>query len=315
MKNMKKLIALFCMSVGVMIISLPMTALASNTPSPWAESYVNQAIFVNIVPANLQSNYTQPITRAEFSALAVALYEVAMGEITGRISFADTTDVNVEKAAYIGIVSGVGNNNFDPNTALTREQAAVMLARLSYAVDRPLPVRAATMANFVDNSDIATWAIESVGKVSATGVMGGVEGNMFAPQQLYTREQAIVTIIRIFEGIRNVGANIPADTNNLRTTPEQNNSHERNEARDRDRNIANSNTEASDRNGNTIDDSAAIAERERATADGNSWGGDGQEAWVHRMIERGYSMEMIEVMIYGPNHPLFEELFGNPNRG
>ena len=309
MKNMKKQVILFCMSVCVMITSLPMTAFAADTPSSWAASYINSAIFVNIVPDNLQSNYTHPITRAEFSALAVAVYEVVMGEITGRTSFADTTDVNVEKAAYIGVVSGVGDTNFDPNTVLTREQAAVILVRLSDVIGQPLAMRAGSMASFYDNPDIAPWAIESVGKVSATGVMGGVEGNMFAPRQSYTREQAIVTIMRIFEGIRDVGANIPADINNLHTLPEQNDNHERNDARDRDRGTTGNNIEARDRSGNTIDNSAAVAERLNAAESGN-WGGDGYEDWIQRMIERGYSMEKIEVMLYGPNHPRFVEFFG-----
>jgi len=279
-----------------------MTILASNTPSPWAAEHVNAAFFVNLVPENLQSNYTQPITRAEFSALAVTLFEIVNGEITGRVSFADTNDVNVEKAAYIGIVSGVGNNNFDPGAALTREQAAVMLVRLSDAIGQPLPARAATMANFSDNNSIAPWAIESVGKVSATGIMGGVEGNLFAPQQLYTREQAIVTIMRIFETIRGVEANVPGDTSNSPTPPDRSVAPDRNENRDR--------SGVRDRHGNVIDDSAALAERANFDRnDPRTFGGEGFEGWKQRMLDQGFSMEKIEVIIYGPNHPRFTEFF------
>ena len=173
----------------------PIAVPETETPSSWAQEQVNAAIAANLVPQNLQSNYTQAITRAEFCALAVALYETLRGEITGRTTFADTNDINVEKMAYIGVVSGVGNNRFDPNEPLTREQAAVMLSRLADAIGHPFPTQAAT---FADNDSISSWAIESVGEVQAAGIIDGVGDNRFAPEQPYTRGQSIVTVLRMF---------------------------------------------------------------------------------------------------------------------
>ena len=169
------------------------------TPSSWAADQVNAAITVNLVPQSLQSKYTQATTRAEFCSLAVALYENVKGEISGRSSFTDTTDVNVLKAASIGVVSGVGDNRFDPNAQLTREQAAVMLARLADAVGKPFPKQAAT---FADNSAISSWAAEQVGQAQAAGIMSGVGDNKFAPKDPYTREQSIITIMRLFDVVK-----------------------------------------------------------------------------------------------------------------
>ena len=170
---------------------------AADTPSSWAAEQVNEAIAEGLVPQNLQSNYTNAITRAEFAALAVALYENVKGEIKiiGYIFFRDTEDVNVKKAAFIGIVMGIGDRYFDPDSTLTREQAAVMLSRLADKLDNPLPRQAAT---FSDNVQISEWAIESVGYVAAGGIMGGVGNNTFSPKGSYTREQSIVTIMRLF---------------------------------------------------------------------------------------------------------------------
>jgi hypothetical protein len=168
--------------------------LASNTPSSWAIEQVNAAIDEGLVPQKLQSNYTQPTTREEFAALAVALYENVKGTITGRTTFTDTNDVNVQKAAFIGVVNGIGNDRFDPNSTLTREQAAVMLSRLSDAMEQPFPIQAAT---FADNNRASSWALESIGRVQASSIMGGVGVNRFAPQDPYTREQSIVTFDRV----------------------------------------------------------------------------------------------------------------------
>jgi len=169
-------------------------------PTAWAEEQVTAAISNNLVPQDLQAKYTQATTRAEFAALAVALYEQVTGkEITERQTFSDTTDINVQKAAAIGVVNGVGNNMFSPDTGLTREQAAVMLSRLADAIGKPLAQQAAT---FADNGSIATWAIEQVGQIQAAEIMGGVGNNTFSPQGAYTREQSIVTIMRLYDVVK-----------------------------------------------------------------------------------------------------------------
>ncbi|MDL2287921.1 leucine-rich repeat protein [Oscillospiraceae bacterium OttesenSCG-928-F05] len=178
----------------------PPPALDLTSASTWAQEGITNAVAANLVPQNLQSAYTQATTRAEFAALAVALYEQVKGaEITERKTFDDTNDINVEKAAAIGIVSGVGDNKFDPNSGLTREQAAVMLARLANVIGKPLDTQPAT---FADNSSIATWAIVEVGQIQAAGIMSGVGENTFAPQSAYTREQSIVTILRLYDVVK-----------------------------------------------------------------------------------------------------------------
>ena len=198
---MRKLKGLFAVVVCfALVVAAGSPAFAANMPSQWAANHVNAAIAQGLVPASLQSNYTQAATRAEFCALAVAVYEAVKGEITGRTTFTDTRDVNVEKAASAGIVNGVAPGRFDPAASLTREMAAAMLSNLANAAGQPLPQRSAT---FADNSSIAPWAFGSVGRVQAAGIMGGVAGNMFVPKQPYTREQSIVTAARLFDFLKN----------------------------------------------------------------------------------------------------------------
>ena len=170
---------------------------AGDQPSSWAQEQVNAAINAGLVPESLQSKYTQTATRAEFCALAVELYETVTGsEITERATFSDTSDVNVQKMAGIGVISGIGNNQFDPNGELTREQAATILVRLADALGQPLPEGT---ASFADNSSISSWALESVGRAKAGGIMDGTGNNRFSPQGAYTREQSIMTAYRLFE--------------------------------------------------------------------------------------------------------------------
>lgn len=180
---------------------IPPTTATGNAPgldtaSSWARGFINEAYATGLIPDALQSEYTQATTRAEFCALAVALYETATGTvITERNTFGDTTDINVEKMAGLGVVDGVGNNMFSPDSALTREQAATMISRLADAIGTPLSGQAAT---FSDNADVASWAIVAVGQMQSTGIMGGMGNNTFAPKSDYTREQSITTMLRLF---------------------------------------------------------------------------------------------------------------------
>ena len=175
-------------------------ATPAEQPSSWAADAVQQGGELGIVPDSLQSKYGQATTRAEFCALATGLYETVTGsEITDRASFTDTTDENVEKMAALGVVNGTGGGKFEPTAQLTREEAATMLSRLADALDKPLTEQAPT---FADNASISSWAVDAVGQMQATGVMNGVGENTFAPDEDYTREQSIVTIMRLYDIVK-----------------------------------------------------------------------------------------------------------------
>jgi len=212
----------------ILCIGLVIPVFANTNPSPnvetassWARDDISLAINMGLVPQGLQSDYRLAATRADFAALAVVLYEYFAGEITGRETFVDTNDINVEKMAYLGVVQGVGRNRFAPEQPITREAAAVFLTRLSSAIGHPLTMQTPT---FTDNSSISSWARESVGQMQSTGIMGGVSGNRFAPASPYTREQSIVSMLRtynfIFELIEATQTPTPEPTPTPTPTPE-----------------------------------------------------------------------------------------------
>lgn len=168
-----------------------------HTPSTWARDIVTQAVSCDVVPKSLQRGYQRPITRLEFCSLATKFYEsTTKSIITERAQFKDTSDINVRKMGGLGIVSGVGNGNFEPNGLLTREAAAVILIRLSSALGIDINT---SSPNFIDKNDISLWAYDQVGKAQAAGLMSGVGNNTFSPKSTYTREQSIATIMRMMD--------------------------------------------------------------------------------------------------------------------
>ena len=190
-----KMILSAVLAMAIYLSLIPMVVIAADAPSSWANDSITEAIEENLIPENLQSKYAQAITRAEFASLIVKLYEKLTGEeIAGRTKFSDTSDINVEKTAYLKIVNGTGDNKFSPNAKLTREQAATMLARLAEALGDPLPKKDVL---FADKGKISSWALEAVGQVQGAGIMGGTGNNIFSPKGDYTREQSFTTIMRL----------------------------------------------------------------------------------------------------------------------
>lgn len=172
------------------------TADPMDSASDWSREALETALELGLIPEELQERYRDSTTRSEFCALGVRLYETIKGEtIEGRSTFDDTDDENVEKMAALGVVSGVGGGKFDPDSTITREQAAIMLANLMKALGKELDASAPV---FADGGEIHDWAAAQVGAVEAAGIMNGVGNERFDPLGSYTREQSIATMLRLF---------------------------------------------------------------------------------------------------------------------
>ena len=181
-------------------------AAAAEAPSSWAKSAVDTARNAGIVPEQVDQAYTQSITRADFCALAAAVYRTweKSGNVKSvdkaAVSFSDTKDEDVLLCASLGVVNGVGNGKFAPQQKLTRQQAASMLHRLgNLRKDAKNEVKDRMPHVFADGADIQAWARSDVYWAYNSGVMNGVSGNRFAPNNSYTHEQSIATMLRLYD--------------------------------------------------------------------------------------------------------------------
>ena len=167
--------------------------------SDWAKSDIEKAIALNIINVGGNYNFPAPITREEFCELIYNYCYNVVKEIdivSGENKFTDTTNSNIIRLNAMGIINGKSETEFAPNDLLTREEAAVILNRM---VNKTIPVPVTEMYfNFDDEASISDWASDSIQVMCNMGVMNGVGENKFAPQDTYTTEQAIVTIVRVY---------------------------------------------------------------------------------------------------------------------
>ena len=167
--------------------------------SDWAKADIEKAIALNIINVGGNYNFPAPITREEFCELIYNYcYNVVkeVDTVTGENKFTDTTNSKIIRLNAMGIINGKSETEFAPNDLLTREEAAVILNRM---VNKTIPVPVTEMYfNFDDEASISDWASDSIQVMCNMGVMNGVGENKFAPQDTYTTEQAIVTIVRVY---------------------------------------------------------------------------------------------------------------------
>ncbi len=188
----------------------------ADAPSLWAKESIEQAILDGYVPHKLQNNYQNAVSRENFCELAVSMLE-KMGKTWVDITqyknpYCDTENTAVLILDRMYIVDGKdteassGKKIFDPYSSITREEAAKILNLLMENAYDPFvglnefntnEVENATL-QYTDTSKISDWAKEYVGEITVRGMMNGIENNNFDPQGIYTLEQAIVTMSRIY---------------------------------------------------------------------------------------------------------------------
>lgn len=199
---MKKLFATL-LTLCMLIAS---ASAASTQPSKWAQEAVQTAQKAGLVPEPLNTAYDTAITRAEFCSLAASLYRIwdataQLKDITpSSVSFTDCTDENVLLCASIGVVNGVGSGRFAPDSPIQRQEAASMLHRLAaLRTDYADSTKNKIPHVFLDGENIRAWARSDVYWAYNNGVMTGTGDNAFDPTGQYTREQSIVTMLRLYD--------------------------------------------------------------------------------------------------------------------
>lgn len=196
----------------------------------WSTPELEKAAEIGLIPDVLVGkDMTDSITRGEFAAVAVNLFEeMTSGRavMSSDCTFEDiANDENrnyILKAYNIGAINGYSDSEFAPSSPITREQLATMLCRVykksewpdwSLATDDNYTINYSGVQKFDDDADISDYAKPSVYFMVKYGVLTGIGSNIFAPKNLNseqeaigyanaTREQAIVMSLRSYENLQ-----------------------------------------------------------------------------------------------------------------
>ena len=214
---MKKWITFFL----AMFLLAP-TALAAEEEFPyhtsdWAREEVGRAVELDLIydPYDYFSFIQDAISREDFACNAAALVAKGFGinlegyvfimNYRGQAEDENFTYSAVDAAVELGILQGTGAGELDLYRAITRQEAAAMLARTYRAYQSEEP-DVLEPVSFTDRADIADWALEDVALMSQLGIMNGVGDGRFDPLGTYTEEQCFISLLRLYEVVPFDGA-------------------------------------------------------------------------------------------------------------
>ena len=98
----------------------------------------------------------------------------------------------IDKCYKAGIMNGVGDGKFSPNSPVSRAQVVTTLWRLA---GEPEAENNTSDMRFTDVAE-GTWYTEAVAWAASCGITSGVGGNYFAPDRTITRGEVAAILYR-----------------------------------------------------------------------------------------------------------------------
>lgn len=203
---MKKLISIIVALSMVMSLGGVRAEEKLAEPSEWAKDKVAYAYEIGIAKDHLV--YAEPISREQFCELVYNLIIKVNGMLAAPVSdkFTDTANERVLLLNGAGIINGKSDTEFCPDDSLTRAESATIIVRM---INKLMPMETTMMwYEFEDGDKIPVWATDSVQTICNLGFMNGVGDDRFAPEASYTAEQAIVTLVRVYDKVKELGADM-----------------------------------------------------------------------------------------------------------
>lgn len=180
----------------VMIAALivPGYAFGADYEGHWAEGTIKEWFGDKRISGYEDGSFRpeDSVTRAEFMTMVNSVYGF---EKPAEISFADAAAEKwyyeeIQKAVGAGYIAGDDKNTVRPESEITRQEAAVVIARLNDLEQNK------DVSRFEDKNEIAGWASGYVGAAAEAGYMIGDDNNNFSPADYIKRAEALVTLDR-----------------------------------------------------------------------------------------------------------------------
>gem|GEM_PF-4358783 len=176
----------------------------ADTTKHWAKSNILYLAARDIIKGKSSESFApnSQITRAEFVQILANMSGDDLSKYT-KSSFDDVSEKvwyakAVEWAVKNGIAGGTGNDKFSPNANITRQDMSVMISKYVENVEKKTLPDVNKAVKFADNSEIASYAKDSVTAMQKAGIINGVKNNLgsysFNPRANATRAEATTMI-------------------------------------------------------------------------------------------------------------------------
>jgi len=190
-------------SAAVDFSSLKTTKFHDLDTHSWAAQEIRDMEALGLIRGTSESSFMpgRNITRAEFAEFLINTLGLTSDSTE---NFADVNpDAPYAKAIAtgkaLGVLQGVGDNAFNPNAEISRQDLMVICARgMRLANKLGAAGEAAAVASFPDGSLIADYAVADVSAMVQDGVIKGNADGTINPLGNATRAEAALIMYRIY---------------------------------------------------------------------------------------------------------------------
>lgn len=168
----------------------------------WAEDKIEVLASKGIIGGTSETTFSpqNSITRADYLTLLMK----ALGlKSSATVAFDDVKPEDyyfnaIATAKMLGITNGTGDNKFNPDQLISRQDMIVLADKaLTIAKEMAKNGSSVDLEKFSDNSDISSYAVDSVANFVKSGLISGANGNI-NPKSNATRAEAAVLIYKIY---------------------------------------------------------------------------------------------------------------------
>lgn len=162
----------------------------------WAADKVNSLVEKGLISGYDDKTFRPDsnITRAEFAKIIdkVFGYQVKANEEFKDVKATDWYHDAVSRVRNAGAISGYGNS-FSPNSPITRQDAAVIVAKAFELSGLDISKAQA----FKDKNDIKNYAANSISTLVLKGYLKGYEDNTIRPLKNLTRAETVALVYNV----------------------------------------------------------------------------------------------------------------------
>ncbi|MBD2867105.1 glycoside hydrolase domain-containing protein [Paenibacillus arenilitoris] len=143
----------------------------------------------------------ETIKRADFVLLLVRALGLnaksgdSFSDVSSTAYYADAVGI----AKKLGIVTGIGDNRFNPNSSIARQEMMTMIDRAMTVAKKNMNAgHADDLVKFTDQADIASYAAQSIATLVKNGIVQG-DGKRIDPFGYATRAETAMMIYAIYK--------------------------------------------------------------------------------------------------------------------
>ena len=179
------------LTLGLLPSGIVLPVRAASWADPYGQKLVEWGVMRGDISGNL--NLDRPITRAELVTMINRAYGYSrkagtpFTDVPSSKWYADDIDI----AYNAGYFKGTGSTTASPESNVTREQAAVFLAR-----NLMLQETVGETLGFSDSRTLSEWSRGLIGAAVKEGVLNGYSDGSFKPANNITRGEVAAMLVR-----------------------------------------------------------------------------------------------------------------------